>query len=59
MRRAVACLAAAVVLVACSDGAKGADAPGRLAQAWSLYINAEVSTARPAGVDVLGQWAGP
>ena len=57
MRRAVACLAAAVVLAACNDGAERSDAPGRPAQVSSLYITSMVITALPAGVDVLGQRA--
>ena len=59
MRRAIACLAAAVVPVACTDGAKGSDAPEPPAQVSSLYITAMVITAPAAGVDVLGQRAAP
>ena len=59
MRRGVACLTAAVVLNACRDGAKGADAADRLAQFWSLGNTAKVITAPPDGVNVLGQRAAP
>jgi hypothetical protein len=47
-RRAVACLAAfrAIVLAICSP-----------AKVWSLYVNAELITAPPAGADLLGQRA--